>query len=251
MVHQVGEFRIALRDDNAHERKYAELLANNQGDIDYAIARHFVRPGDSVLDAGAHIGFTSLRYVQLGASHVYAFEPVSYLFARLEDLQCPKVHAFPFALSDHIGLSPIYLSQRHTQGNTLSTEMRDYFPGLFDHGRAEEVQLTTIDHILPRTHFQFAKIDVEGAEASVLRGARETFASGKPRAIQLEIYPPVFEETDAEASRFYDYRYRVAYTLNSMECVFLAQGTPESSHPDLASIPPTYVYTDTTFHPVS
>jgi predicted transcriptional regulator len=57
-------------------------------------------------------------------------------------------------------------------------------------GKIEQVQIRKLDDFLreePVVSIDFMKIDTEGFEREVLEGATETLASGKIKAIQLEL----------------------------------------------------------------
>lgn len=153
-----------------HERRVQELLARE------------IAPGDVAYDVGAHIGFFSLLMARCcGADGtVHAFEPLPANAHRLRegvavnDLTNIVVHEL--ALGDADG------EARFTPGSTslegrLSGTGNDY------------VAIATVDSLVANGYAPptFIKIDVEGAEASVLRGASATIAAHKPRLL-IEIH---------------------------------------------------------------
>ena len=127
-----------------------------------------VAPGDVVYDVGAHIGFFSVCAARLGAV-VYAFEPVPENAARLRDnvalngLEIHVVEAAAWAESGSVGLVPgdSDFEARATSGNGTPSVSLDAFA-------AGEPAPALI------------KLDVEGAEAEVLRGARRLLAEARP-----------------------------------------------------------------------
>ena len=116
-----------------------------------------------VLDIGANIGAMTVQFART-AKHVHAFEP-SPRALRLLRFNAPEnctVHAV--ALGDHNGRA--YLEE------AVSTDVSH----IADHGTP--VAMRTVDSL--GLEPDFIKIDVEGYEPAVLRGATETLRAGPP-----------------------------------------------------------------------
>ena len=134
-----------------------------------------VRPGATVLDIGAHVGYyTLLSAVLAGPSgRVVAFEPspanAAFLRRHVALNRLGQVSVEEAAVSDRAGTA------RFGSGSGSGTGH------LAEKGEIT-VRTLTVDglcaeHGLTPTA---VKIDVEGAEAAVLRGARETLARARP-----------------------------------------------------------------------
>jgi FkbM family methyltransferase len=163
-------------------------------------ARWFLRPGNVVFDIGTFHGTNAARYLGGQASAVYGFEPL----ARNRDLiprtvtEHPSFHLLPYALSDRSGRQTMMVPRRNSGAASLS---RSFFENIkhddSDPGEAEEVEVRTLDSLgLPRANFW--KIDVEGAELSVLKGAEQTVRHSPPDIVQLEIFaidPDIYSAT--------------------------------------------------------
>lgn len=136
--------------------------------------RH-VRPGDTVLDVGAHVGYyTVLSAVLAGPSGaVWSFEPnptnAGFLRRHVEINGLAQVRVEQAAVSDAEGTARFDFGTGSGTGH-LSSE------------GAIEVRTLRLDDvcaahgIVPRA----IKIDVEGAEAAVLEGGVKTIESARP-----------------------------------------------------------------------
>ena len=146
-------------------------------------------PGSVFIDVGANLGIYTLVASKLvgEAGRVIAFEPSAQSFPLLlqniELNTLRNVCAFPVALADRIGKARLY----HPGVPECNSLARDPSWG----EEAEEVTIETLDNMVKRasvTRVDVIKIDVEGAEELVLRGAANVLASMRP-AVIFEVNP--------------------------------------------------------------
>ena len=135
-----------------------------------------LRPDSSCIDIGANVGTFLALFTALAPEgrHV-AFEPVPALRADLAR-RFPGVEVRGEALSDHSGEATFHIHRELPSRSSL----RDIGYGT---GEAEEitVPVRTLDATLPDGFAPaLIKLDVEGAELAVLRGARATLAAHRP-----------------------------------------------------------------------
>lgn len=204
--------KLTLDMRHRHERLYAIKRLTGieypQADIDTELTKRFVKLGDRVLDAGANIGYTALEFIDAGAAHVTALEPVSALFSRLEQLRSDQLEPRKLALAGDVGKASIFVSEGHNQGSSLSQAITEYFPSIFG-STIENVDVTTIDTLSEADNvFDVWKLDIEGAEVAALRGAVNTFTKHPPRIILAEVFDPFFAEFVSELPDTYAYRRR-------------------------------------------
>jgi len=158
--------------------------------LDQIAAKWFVRPGDVVLDIGSYTGETAGMYLERGAALVCAFEPRPAARDRMPAAlrADPRFRLYPYALGDSHGPHEIVVPRHNDAASSLS---RRFFDDIraddTDDGTLETVELRRIDDLdLPSARFW--KIDVEGSELEVLKGARKTLAGGSPASIQVEVF---------------------------------------------------------------
>lgn len=245
-VHLAGH-RLELDLSFKHERAYAAKLILNlrhpQTDLDEFLFKRFIRPGDTVLDAGANIGFTTAQMLSAGASRVVAVEPTPGPFERLRQLNGDIVVALNKALSSNAGKGSLILSRAHNQGSTLNPNMVTLFPSVFDGtSQTTSVDLTTIDDIA-REHgpFDVWKLDIEGAELAALSGATQTLRNAPPRVIIVELFPPFVEEFLLLATATHSFVYRASIRRDTYELVLVPWQTEIGAEFYTAS--PMYVFT--------
>ncbi len=150
-----------------------------------------VSEGDVVVDIGAHIGRYTLMAARY-ASKVIAVEPepsnYSLLKANIELNGFSNVIVLPIALSSNRATEKFYLA---TQGDTARSSLEEGWStkkGFSPNQNAIEVESETLDNLIARldvTAIDLLKIDVEGHEVAVLKGASK--ALKKTRKLILEV----------------------------------------------------------------
>ena len=152
-----------------------EICAGNFEKGEQCYIERSLKQGMTVLDIGAHHGFyTLLAARKVGSSGlVIAFEPSPReqrkLLLHLKINRCKNVRMESIALASKDGQSMFYVIEgRETGCNSLRP------PSVGDPSKAINVITTTLDSYLTRNNIaraDFIKIDAEGAELEILKGA--------------------------------------------------------------------------------
>lgn len=147
----------------------------------------------TVLDVGAHEGSYATEAARaLHEAEVFAFEPHPDTFRRLEAGAARgryvPVHA---ALSDRPGTATLYDHGAAT-GSQHASMVRDAFTTFYKNPdvRSWTVPATTLDAFIRQraiARVRLLKIDTEGTELDVLRGAQEAIAAGLIDVVQVEL----------------------------------------------------------------
>jgi len=190
-----------------------------------------LRPGMTFVDAGANEGlFTTLAARCVGVSgRVVAIEPSSREIARLKrnvELNgLTNVSVVPVALSDHEGQASLHIAQgRHAGLNSLG--MPCYATPV---QAVETVPLRPLDAVcreLAIERVDVMKIDVEGAEAALLRGAEQIIRRDRP-AILLEVNQEALANQGSSATDLLAWLESAGYTILH----FGADGRPSPDAP--------------------
>ena len=158
------------------------------GIIEPGLSRAFldlVEPGAVVYDVGAHLGYYSLLAARLGAD-VHAFEPAPETLSLLRRNAGARVTIAPQGVWESAGSLELKdFGARHSAVNTFLFSKDET---LSDPARTHTVEVTTIDDYVSDSGEvpDVIKIDAEGAELEVLRGARRTIERHRP-IITIEV----------------------------------------------------------------
>jgi FkbM family methyltransferase len=157
------------------------------------VLRRVVRPGTTVLDVGANIGFyTCLFAVAVGpAGRVFAFEPtpstLALLRANVDRNQLRNVEIEPVALADRDGTATLHLFAADGDPyNSLGASTA----GGAAATRQALVRTRRLDDYLERIapeSVSAVKLDVEGAESLVVAGGRSFFARLEGAVLMVEL----------------------------------------------------------------
>jgi FkbM family methyltransferase len=179
--HYGTRLRLFLGNDMSRQIYVAGCVEPNE----FAFLDHVLEPGMTFLDAGANDGIYTVFAAKRvgGEGTVWAFEPSGRELSRLRhNLELNQVTAriFPLALADCSGQAELSVgAYEHTGHNTLgafayqTTELE----------RKDTVEVRRLDEVLtesPLARLDIMKIDVEGAELRLLRGAVETLRKYRP-----------------------------------------------------------------------
>ena len=155
--------------------------------------RGILRPGDTAIDAGAHIGFFTMQMAAMvGAGGVvHAFEP----FDDNADLLERSIHENGFesrvvfqraAVGAATGTATLTfpVETLNTGGAYLLREGTPPLPG----NRTKSVPVVALDDLAIRRPVRFVKMDVEGAEPLVMKGAARLLREDRPIVLS-ELHP--------------------------------------------------------------
>lgn len=152
----------------------------------FKIFDKFIDENTTVLDIGAWIGPTVL-YAGFKAKKVYAFEPDPVAFKHLEWNVCvnkldDKVWIAPLAVSNEMKI--IDLGVRGNPGDSMSSILwtKDI----------EKVAAIPFHAALLDSGAKFVKIDIEGGEIELLKGAAIILEACQP-TVHLSLHTPWFE----------------------------------------------------------
>jgi FkbM family methyltransferase len=151
-----------------------------------ALIKKFIKPGMTVLDIGANIGFYSILFSKLVGrkGSVIAFEPdtLNFKHLRANTKKLANVTACQFACSDKTEKLKLYRSNRFNVDHQTfdSGEGRRYI---------ETEAISIDDYFSSDEKVDFIKIDVQGYDYYVVKGAIKTINNSSYLGILGELWP--------------------------------------------------------------
>jgi FkbM family methyltransferase len=183
-----------------------------------------VKPGDVVFDIGANVGAHTLGIAQSvgGSGKVYAFEPADFAFAKLKrNLELnPELRACTFPLQILLAASSAVAPQREIYASWPFESSEPIHPKL--RGRlvsAEHATIDTLDNVVQReniTRLDLIKMDVDGHELPVLRGASDTLHHFRPTLV-MEMSPYIHAEFHHNFGDFVEILKQAGYELRDAD----------------------------------
>jgi FkbM family methyltransferase len=159
---------------------HLDVTKNLQYDrLTKVIMKKCIQKNNNCIDIGCHKGEIldmMLKYAPEGKH--YAFEPIPYLFEDLSRKYKNRAQIFPYALSDCSGTTNFQLVKNAPAYSGIKKRHYD-----ISNPEIEEitVELKTLDEVVPiKESIDFIKIDVEGGEFGVLKGAKNLLTHHKP-----------------------------------------------------------------------
>lgn len=164
----------------------------------FDFAREFVQKGNVAWDLGANVGLFSVAAAQRAGAQgkVIAVEADIWLATllrkscALQPASSAQIQVLPIAVADSFGIASFNIASRGRSSNFLNLSNGASQTG----GIRETVSVLTValDWLLEQgvPPPDVMKIDVEGAEASVLRGAQRVLSEARP-----VVLCEVFEES--------------------------------------------------------
>ncbi len=153
-----------------------------------------------VFDIGANIGQSAKRFRKaFPQAIIYCFEPVRYLYKELRNntKNDEGINCYPYAMGSKQESAEIYLGQYDTVSSLVKPE---YFVG------KESVEVDTIDNFVQKENIStidLLKIDVEGFDMEVLKGANHILSSSYIPFVLIEVG---FHPADTRHAFFDDVR---------------------------------------------
>ncbi|MFQ6026496.1 MAG: FkbM family methyltransferase [Dehalococcoidia bacterium] len=172
------------------------------------------RPGMTFVDIGANIGYyTALATHAVGAEgQVLALEPdpesFQYLRQTVAANNTQNVRCFQLAATDAPGPRRLYLS-KDNRGDNRIYEPEPGWESL-------EIQTVTVDGLLAELEIasvDFIKIDVQGAEGSVIAGMKDTLRNSDGLVVMTEFWPKGLAQCGTDPMDFLNQLEELGLTL--------------------------------------
>lgn len=189
----INDFKVRL------PARYFKYFPSDYEAENFSFYKKFAKKGSVTLDIGAHFGLFAVFFQKTSEGVVYAFEPTKDTLKVLrETIAINKlesvVQVVPMAVDKESGTANFFInSVVGGRGNTLVQNAK-----LGQTSSSYAVQIISVDEFVGQKNLEIGciKIDAEGAELGVLKGARKSILKDKP-IILLSIHPePIISRGD-------------------------------------------------------
>ena len=237
--HHGTRLRLYLGNDLSRQIYIAGSVDPNE----FAFLDRFLQPGMTFLDIGANEGIYSVFAARrVGAEGtVWAFEPSRRELDRLRcnlELNGLKVRVFPLALADSAGHADLRVAGYEHEGqNTLGGFA---YTGV-ELARTEPVDLMRLDDVVeqnPLGRLDAIKVDVEGAELRLFRGATATLRRFRP-VLLFEASDAALRLQGASCEALFDHLRNQQYDLYAFDrhSGLPAPATPGAQTENMIAVP--------------
>jgi FkbM family methyltransferase len=181
------------------------------GTDEIELLQRFVQPDSCIADVGANQGIYTLFLARLASlGHVYAFEPDPTLFASLETN----------VRRNHFENVTLFNAAAANEPNRLTLQ-----PGRLNRGDNRiisdvsagagtiEVEAIPLDQVIPSARLDLLKIDVQGFELNVLRGATQLLQQNRALVIVLEFWPYGLQKAGSTPEELLDFLHKAGFSI--------------------------------------
>lgn len=205
----INQFKVRL------PARYYKYFPKDYEKENFDFFKQHSKPGMTTLDIGAHFGLFAVYFQKTSNGAVYAFEPTKETLKVLNETvsinNCRgKVHVIDKAVDRQAGTANFFIHP--TVGGRGNTLVKDAKLGMTS--SSYEVSVTSVDDFVKEKGLEIGciKIDAEGAELGVLRGAENTIRRFKP-FILLSIHPEPIQSRGDSLSEIWDLLQQYGYTV--------------------------------------
>lgn len=170
-----------------------------------------IRPGATVVDVGANAGSVIAAALRAGAERIVAIEPDARCWERLDAFGAP-VQVIKAACGDQTGDVPFYQHAESTQSSLYRDAVRRL-------DATVTVPMMRLDDVVDVA--DAIKVDTQGAELAVLRGAPRLLRTC--RRWVIEYWPAGLTAAGAESHALYDVLADAGFTVQSPDRTVLTR----------------------------
>ncbi len=159
------------------------------------LVKSIIQEDEIIIDIGANIGYYTLLESQLASKgKVFAVEPIPENFNLLDINiklnECKNIDAYKMAIGDISGKSKMYVYDKRNRCSFIKDPSGNIINEI-------EVPVMTLDKFVEsyvRQDPTFIRMDLEGYEFQVIKGARGILDNNRPLKLFVELHPHLMSD---------------------------------------------------------
>ncbi len=166
-------------------KKMYSVFKNKQDAFEIELLKKHIKPGDTVLDIGANIGFyaTILSDIVGEKGKIHCFEPDTTNFNHLKKTTA----SYKNIIINNKAVGPKTEKLKIYTSKELNVDHRTYKPEEYD--KEIEIDSVSIDDYLKGAKVDFIKMDIQGFEMEAMKGMKETLKNNPKVKMISEFWP--------------------------------------------------------------
>lgn len=189
---------------------YHELNSTNE-------VKKIIKPGMRILEIGANIGYYALIETTLAGKNgfLYAFEPSPFNFSllkkNLEINNIKNTELYQKAIGAKNTTSKFYVADK----SNLSSFIKRFDMDMYKNGSIIDMEMITLEKFLEdKEQIDFIRMDVEGYENEVLKGAQNILKINPPKHFFIEIHSELLHKKNNSAREIVNYLRNLGYEVS-------------------------------------
>lgn len=199
----LGSKMYLLEDDVGLSQELVKCGTREEASVDYV--KKIVEPDWTIIDIGANLGYYALLEARLGG-YVYAIEPIKKSCETLKKSiklnNYKNIKTYNLALGGRDEVRDIAVSNRKNWSTMINMDLvTEKYKERFDEfseGVTEKVKTLTLDSFVKINKIEqvhFIRMDVEGYEVEIIKGADYVFSLMPAGSyLKIEIHPVLYKD---------------------------------------------------------
>lgn len=217
-------------------KKMYSVFKNKQDAFEIELLKKHIKPGDTILDIGANIGFyaTILSDIVGEKGKIHCFEPDTTNFNHLKK----TTSSYKNIIINNKAVGPKTEKLKIYTSKELNVDHRTYKPEEYD--KEIEIDAVSIDDYLKGEKVAFIKMDIQGFEMEAIKGMKETLKSNPKVKIISEFWPYGLRKAGSSVTDYYkllqDLNFKIELLKNNKletlkpETVLEMEALPEENY---------------------
>ncbi|MBZ0199932.1 MAG: FkbM family methyltransferase, partial [Ignavibacteriaceae bacterium] len=205
--------------------------------------KSLVRQGQTIFDVGANIGIYSLTAARVmnNSGRVYCFEPSDWAYNRLRENvainRFSNIEIIKKGVSNKSGTIDFYICHDDAYNSIGSKPMMEV-------EKVVPIQVTTIDEFCDAQkipHIDILKIDAEGADYLILKGAKVMISKQNAPIIFCEFNRSISDGFDFSKNDFINYLVKNSFSAYELKDNKLVEFKHDSSSNEIICLKPEHI----------